>query len=354
MSSVASRGLRIAVLFGGTSAERDVSIVSSAQIVRALRSRGHHVVAIDTALGILDQSGERALFEAKVGTRPPTEGNGLGVLAIDPVRFFADPRLQGIDLAFLGMHGGAGEDGHLQALLDLQGIPYTGSGMLASACAMDKDVAKRLMRLAGVPTADWLMAPPASDHAAHAAMAAKVEAQLGWPVVVKASKQGSTVGLSVVRQADQLPAAIAQAYLHDDEVLLERFVPGRELTVGILDGQALAVGEIVLHKGEIFDYQAKYQPGGVSEVFPAVIDAAVAGEVQRLGVQVAHALKLRDYCRVDFRFDPHGRLWCLEANTLPGMTAMSLLPQSAAAVGMSFERLCEAICNIALARSARA
>ena len=184
-------------------------------------------------------------------------------------------------------------------------------------------------------------------------MADRVAAQLGWPVVVKASKQGSTVGLSVVRQPADLPAAIAQAYLHDDEVLLERFVPGRELTVGILRGNALAVGEIVLHRGEIFDYEANYQPGGVSEVFPADVEASVAAEVQRLGVAVAQALKLRDYCRVDFRYDPQGRLWCLEANTLPGMTAMSLLPQSAAAVGLPFDALCESICRAALARSGR-
>ncbi len=339
-----SNCLRIAVLFGGTSAERDVSIVSAAQIVRALRSRGHQVIAIDTAVGILDGHDEQALFDARVGQQPPMEGRGLGALAVDPARFFADPRLSDLDLAFLGMHGGAGEDGHLQALLDLQGIPYTGSGPLGSACAMDKDIAKRLMRLAGVPTADWLMAP---------VDAATVAATLGWPVVVKASKQGSTVGLSVVRSAEQLPAAIALAFAHDDEVLVERFVPGRELTVGILGDRALAVGEIVLHRGEIFDYEAKYQPGGVSEVFPAEVPVAVAAEVQALGRRVAQALKLRDYCRVDFRLDPQGSLWCLEANTLPGMTAMSLLPQSAAAEGLPFDQLCEAICAAALARSAR-
>lgn len=341
MSGARAQPLRVAVLFGGCSAERDVSVVSAAQVVAALRRRGHHVVAVDTATGILEPAEERRLFEAQVGATPPVEGTGLGRLARDPATFFADPRLAGLDLCFLGLHGGAGEDGHLQALLDLQGIPYTGSGVLGSACAMDKDVAKRLMRLAGVPTADWCMAPADAD---------EVGRLLGWPVVVKASKQGSTVGLSVVREPAALPGAIRQAYAFDDEVMIERFVPGRELTVAVLGGQALAVGEIVLHRGEIFDYQAKYQPGGASEVFPADLPPAVAAEAQRLAVQVAGALKLRDYCRVDFRLDAQGGFWCLEANTLPGMTAMSLVPQAAAASGIAFDDLCERICLAALAR----
>jgi D-alanine-D-alanine ligase len=158
----------------------------------------------------------------------------------------------------------------------------------------------------------------------------------------------------VVRNAEELPAAIELAFQHDDEVLVEQFIPGRELTVGILDGKPLAVGEIVLTRSEIFDYEAKYQPGGAIEVFPAQIDEAEADRIQLLGAAVAQALKLRDYCRIDFRRDASGGLWCLEANTLPGMTAMSLLPQSAAVSGLSFPALCQKICDIALIRSGRA
>jgi D-alanine-D-alanine ligase len=206
---------------------------------------------------------------------------------------------------------------------------------------MDKDIAKRLMRDRGVPTPDWLMAPQSTE---------VVEQALGFPVIVKASKQGSTVGLSIVRRPEELAEAMAQAFLHDDEVLIERFVPGRELTVGVLNGQALSVGEIILSKGEIFDYEAKYQPGGATEVFPADLRPEKTEEVRHLGVAVAEALKLRDYCRIDFRMDREGRLWCLEANTLPGLTAMSLLPQSAAVVGISFDMLCQTLVDLALER----
>lgn len=343
MRDAALKTLKIAVLFGGASAERDVSVASAAQVVKGLRALGHQVVAVDTASGVLTLDEELRSFSLGVGIAPPTGSDALGALGRDPASFFAAPELASLDLVFLALHGGAGEDGRLQALLDLRGLAYTGSGVIGSACAMDKDVAKRLMRLAGVPTPDWLMAPVDAD---------TVAAVLGWPVVVKPSKQGSTVGLSIVRNAEALPAAIIEALRHDDEVLVERFVPGRELTVGVLTDRALGVGEIILKHGEIFDYQAKYQPGGAAEVFPADLTAAETATVQSLGLQVARALKLRDYCRVDFRRDAAGRLWCLEANTLPGMTAMSLLPQSAAVMGLTFAQLCGEICATALLRRA--
>ena len=321
-----------------------MSVASAAQVVAALRQRGHRVLAVDTASGLLDGAQERAQLSARVAAVAPAgldDQTGLGQLAADPAAFFGDPRLDGLDLVFLALHGGAGEDGRLQALLELRGIPYTGTGVLGSAVAMDKDLTKRLLRQAGVPTADWLMAP---------ASAADIDASFGWPVVVKPSKQGSTVGLSLVREPGGLPAAIDEALRHDDEVMIERFVPGRELTVGILEGEALAVGEILLHRGEIFDYEAKYQAGGATEVFPAALTAEQTAEAQALAARAAVALKLRDYSRVDFRLDPQGRWWCLEVNTLPGMTATSLLPQSAAACGIPFAELCERICHAALRR----
>ena len=336
------RKLNIAVLFGGASSERDVSIASAAQVVKALRSLGHKVSSIDTATGLLTRDQEEKLFSAGVSASAPHSLGGLGKLAEDPAAFFADPALDGLDLVFVALHGGAGEDGRLQALLDLRGLPYTASGVIGSACAMDKDIAKRLMRQAGVPTPEWLMAPVDAN---------TVALTLGWPVVVKASKQGSTVGLSIVHSPAELPKAIALAFQHDDEVLVEQFIPGRELTVGILDGKPLAVGEIILTRSEIFDYEAKYQPGGAIEVFPAEIGKAETAKIQLLGATVAQALKLRDYCRIDFRRDANGGLWCLEANTLPGMTAMSLLPQSAAVSGLSFPALCQRICDIALNRT---
>src|SRR5690606_24294352 len=206
-------------------------------------------------------------------------------------------------------------------------------GQLGSAMAMDKDIAKRLFQLAGVPTAPWPMAPADPD---------RVERELGYPVVVKPSKQGSTVGLTMVRQPADLEAALTEAFRFDDEVMLETFVPGRELTVGILAGEALTVGEII-PKGEIFDYESKYQSGGAQEIFPADLPEQLTERVRQLGLIAHQALKLRDYSRIDFRLDPEGNLWCLEANTLPGMTSASLLPQSARGSGIEFEELCERI-----------
>ncbi|HEU4455483.1 MAG TPA: ATP-grasp domain-containing protein, partial [Longimicrobium sp.] len=209
----------------------------------------------------------------------------------------------------------------------------------------DKDWSKRLFRAAGVPTADWLMAP---------ADAAEVEAALGWPVVVKPNKQGSTVGLTIVRAPGELRAAIDEAFRHDDEVMLERFVPGRELTVGILEERALAVGEIIPRGGaEIFDYASKYQHDGAEEIFPADLTDEQTRAVQELGLRAHRALKLEGFSRVDFRMDAEGALWCLEVNTLPGMTATSLLPQSAAAAGIPFPELCDRICRLAVERHRR-
>ena len=206
---------------------------------------------------------------------------------------------------------------------------------------MDKDLSKILFRAAGVPTADWLMAPATPE---------VVGETLGWPVVVKPSKQGSTVGLSVVKQPADLSAAIDLAARYDDEVMIEAFVPGRELTVGILDGEALAVGEII-PRHEIFDYECKYTPGMAEEIFPARLPAEVAAECRRLALAAHRALKLGGYSRVDFRLTPEGQLVCLEVNTLPGMTATSLLPQSGQAAGIPFPELCERICLAARARS---
>jgi D-alanine-D-alanine ligase len=171
-----------------------------------------------------------------------------------------------------------------------------------------------------------------------------VARELGWPAVVKPNKQGSTVGLSIVRQAQDLSAAIELARSYDDEVMVERFIPGRELTVGILDGQALPVGEII-PKGEIFDYEAKYQTGAALEIFPADLPTAATAELQQLAVRAHDALKLGFYSRIDFRMDKQGGFWCLEANSLPGMTAVSLLPQAARVAGIDFPTLLERICR---------
>jgi D-alanine-D-alanine ligase len=202
---------------------------------------------------------------------------------------------------------------------------------------MDKELSKILFRVAGVSTADWLMAPQSAD---------EVERVLGFPVIVKPSKQGSTVGLSIVRTPDQLAPAVTEAFRHDDEVMIERFVPGRELTVSVLGNEALPVGEI-FPKHEIYDYECKYTSGMAYEEFPAHLSQDETKLIQAQAVLAFKALKLRGYARIDFRMDPEGRFYCLEANTLPGMTGLSLLPQAAAARGMGFDDLCERIVQLA-------
>ena len=246
--------------------------------------------------------------------------------------------IQATDVVFLALHGGAGEDGRIQALLDLAGLSYTGSNPISSAAAMDKELAKRLFRSVNVPTADWRMAP---------IQAAEVDRCLGWPVVVKPAKQGSTVGLTVVRSAEGLQSAIQNALTFDDEVMIETFVPGREFTVGILGQQPLPVGEIFA-PGEIFDYRSKYQHGGAREVFPADLPPAECARVQDYARRAHQVLKLGIYSRIDFRRDSAGEFWCLEANSLPGLTATSLLPQAARAAGIDFPTLLGRICKGAI------
>ena len=330
--------MKIAVLFGGTSEERDVSIASAAQVIPALRGLGHDVVAIDTATGRLPSDAEQKMLTSGVAPEPPSSTSlaGMRESALTLTTNASD--IRDVDVVFLALHGGAGEDGRIQAVLDLAGLAYTGSNHIASATAMDKDLSKRLFRAAAVPTADWLMAP---------VLAHDVSETLGWPVVVKPNKQGSTVGLSIVRQPGDLVAALALADRFDNEVMVERFVPGRELTVGVLDGEALPVGEIIT-RGEVFDYEAKYQKGAAREVFPADLPATAARELQELALRAHAALKLGVYSRVDFRMDPQGRFWCLEANSLPGMTSSSLLPQAARVAGIEFPKLVERICRAAL------
>lgn len=318
--------------------ERDVSVASARQVVGALRARGHEVVAVDAERGALSAEAEAEVLARGIGARPPEIAERGGLPAT-----LATSALREADLVFVAMHGGAGEDGTIQALLDSAGLPYTGTGKLGSALAWDKEIAKRLFRAAGVPTPDWLMAP---------ADAGAVERELGFPVVVKPNGQGSTVGLSLVESPAALEAAIEQASRYDAEVMIERYVAGRELTVGILEDLPLGVGEIVPASGPIFDYEAKYQAGAAREIFPADVPAAVTQRVQDLGLTVHRALKLADYSRVDFRLDARNGLWCLEVNTLPGLSSGSLLPQSAATAGVDFPALCERICTAALRRRA--
>ncbi len=332
--------MHVTLLTGGSTPERDVAFAGAGQVVRALRERGHTVSVVDTVEGALDGAAESRLLSPGVGKTPPTleqlaafaeRERAQDLMSLDELRY--------ADVVFLVLHGKQGEGGQIQALLELAGIAYTGSGVLGSALAMDKEMAKRLFRAAGVPTPDWCMWPCETE-----------ASKLGFPLVVKPSNVGSSVGLSVVSTAGDIEAAVGLAQRYDDDVMLERYVAGREFTVGVLEDRALAVGEII-PQHETFDYECKYTPGMTREVFPAEISEALTSGLRRLALQAHRSLKLRDFSRVDFKVDPAGAPQCLEVNTLPGLTATSLLPQSAAAAGIPFGDLCETICRAALQRA---
>jgi D-alanine-D-alanine ligase len=331
--------MNITVMLGGSSAERDVSLASGARIVGALRAHGHTVTPLDPAMGVLSEATFAELVHDAMKREPPSleQLRRLEKSQLSPI-LTTLPSVREADVVFLGLHGGQGEDGTLQAILNAAQVRYTGSGHLASALAMDKDLSKTLFRSAGVTTADWLMAPATEE---------QVEAALGWPVIVKPSKQGSTVGLAKVEEPTGLAAAVKEAFLYDDEVMIERFIPGRELTVGILGDDALPVGEII-PKHELYDYECKYTAGMAREVFPAKLTASQRSTIQAQARRAFRALKLSGYARIDFRMLEDGTFYCLEANTLPGMTELSLIPQAAKAAGISFDELCERIVQLAL------
>ncbi len=331
---------RVTVLTGGSTPERDVALAGGAQVVAALREEGHTVSVVDTVSGPLSASSEADLLTGAVDREPPTL-NQLEALRREELgpRLTELPEVREADVVFLVLHGRQGEGGELQALLDLAGVPYIGSDALGSGIAMAKDIAKRLMQHAGITTPDWVMWPSATE---------SIDA-LGWPLIVKPSRVGSTVGLSVVDTPDDLRSAVELAKTHDDDVMIEQLIRGREFTVGILGDEALAVGEII-PQHDIFDYECKYTPGMTQEIFPADLPSETTATIQASAAKTHCVLKLRDMSRVDFILSPAGNLHCLEANTLPGLTSTSLLPQSAKASGIGFRQLCTTLCDLAVDR----
>lgn len=330
--------MKVALLTGGTSSERDVALSSGLQVAAALRERGHTVSVVDLATGFVPRDRESELLPGGIGREPPPldklKALQRGMLSAGLGEV---PVIRDADVIFLALHGGQGENGTLQALLDVIGVPYTGSGQLGSAVAFDKDTAKHVLRDAGVGVPEWILAP---------ADAASVAKKPGFPCIVKPSNEGSSVGLSLVREPGKLAEAIALAGRYDNAVMIEEYIAGRELTVGILGGRALPVIEIIA-KHELFDYECKYTPG-MSEEFPAELTPVLESGLQDAALRAHRALKLGGYSRIDFRVDEKGGIFCLEANTLPGLTPGSLIPKAAKAAGMNFPDFCDAICRLAL------
>jgi len=293
-------GKKIGVLMGGLSAEREVSLKSGAAVLKALLERGYNAVAIDVDR---DLSGRLAAEK--------------------------------IEIAFVCLHGRYGEDGSVQGLLELLAIPYTGSGVLASALAMDKVFAKKIFASAGLTITPYVVVRQ-GETVEPAAL------PFPLPLVVKPSREGSSVGVSIVRESAELPGKLAAAFVYDREVLIEKYVKGREIQVGILDEKAIGAIEIV-PKNEFYDFEAKYTDGMATHIMPAPLPAAEYDALLRLGERAHAALGCSAYSRVDFIVTPNGESYVLEVNTLPGMTALSLLPEIAQHAGVGFADLVERI-----------
>jgi D-alanine-D-alanine ligase len=296
---------------GGRSSEREISLRTGRAVHRALLRRGYRAVAIDVNGSLLRQL-----------------------------------RTKKVEVVFLALHGPGGEDGTIQGLLETIGMPYTGSGVRASAMAMHKVTAKRLLACHGIPVPDGIVIRKGA--------AASKPARLAWPVIVKPAAEGSTIGISIVRKASQWRAALRRAHAHDREAVVEAYIPGHEITVSVLGGprgaRALPTIEIVA-PGGFYDYAAKYTKGRSRYLCPAPLPARVSRQVTDLAVRAYDTLGCDGAARVDFRVTPRGKPYVLEVNTIPGMTETSLLPMAAAKAGMDYETLTERILESALRRA---
>ena len=350
--------MKIVVLMGGISSEREVSLRSGAGVARSLESLGHDVVLLDTGTGKLLKDAESAMA---LGTGAPTPAPRPGSGTLPAVRaqesldatIRAIPR--GADLVFVALHGGDGENGTLQALLDMAGIPYTGSGVLASALAMDKAISKRIFRFEGIPTPEWIERWAPEDPAApwSPELSDDEIARLGgFPLIVKPNDEGSSVGITLVERAPDLRPALDLARRYGRLVLVESFVDGRELTVGVIDDRALPVVEVIPQDGW-YDYEHKYTAGASRYEVPAAIPPEMSARLIALSLKACHALRCRGVARVDFRLGADGVPHCLEVNTVPGLTELSLVPKAAVAAGMSYAEMIRAIVESAPIRAAR-
>ena len=349
--------MNIVVLAGGTSTERAISIVSGTEICKALREKGHRAVLVDIFCGTLAVDREDPFpeeydisdavdyiksFDKDVPELVRTRKSIWG----PDVLWLCDQA----DIVFLGLHGLNGEDGRVQATFDLMGIRYTGTGFLSSGLAMDKAFTKQLFRMNGIPTPkgitlskDWMEALKDNGKV----LATVRDAGMSFPVVVKTCCGGSSVGVYIVREENAYEDALAQAFSYEDQVIVEEYIGGREFTCAVVDDMAYPIVEIAPISG-FYDYKNKYQPGSTIETCPAQISPELTGQIQDISVRAYRALGLTGYGRMDFMVDGQDRVYCLEANTLPGMTPTSLIPQEAAALGMSFPELCEELIRVSM------
>ena len=341
--------MKVVVLAGGISTERDVSLISGKMIYQAMKRLGHQAVLLDVFLG-MERDDIDHIFESdedfSAGIEAIHEINpdisAVKALRKDGGKCYFGPNVikicQMADVVFLGLHGADGEGGKVQAAFDLLGIRYTGTDFVSGALAMDKCLAKELFMQNGIPT-------PAGFRLKKGQEPGEGQ-QPKFPCVVKVSSGGSSIGVSIVQKEEDYQAALDDAFLYGDEVVVEEYIKGRELTCCVLDGKALPIVEIAPKEG-FYDYKNKYQAGSTIEICPAPIGEESTRKIQNISERVFDALRLHKYARMDFMMDEAGNAYCLEANTLPGMTPTSLIPQEAAAVGISYDELCQKILDMA-------
>lgn len=340
--------MNIVVLAGGTSTEREISIVSGTQICKGLREKGHRAILIDVYSG-----DERIDLENAFPGEYDVDAQAAYIHSFDEAirdhfdetRPFFGPNVLKLctaaDVVFMGLHGSNGEDGKVQAVFDLLKIPYTGSGHISSAMAMDKGISKQLFIENGVPTPEGVILHRDEERKALKAYG------LSHPVVVKPCCGGSSVGVSIPKTEEEYDKALDEAFALEETVVVERYIQGREFSVGVVDGEAYPIIELAPIQG-FYDYHNKYAAGSTIETCPAELSKEQTKRMQGYAVAAYHALRLEKYARIDFMMDADSNMYCLEANTLPGMTPTSLLPQEAAVLGMSFADLCEKLIQVSL------
>lgn len=346
--------MKIVVLAGGLSTERDVSFKTGEMVTKALRENGHQVILLDVFMGYSDKKenlngifGRAEEVSVKVEGIPEVAPDLLKVKAQrkDQSDNFFGPNVielcQMADIVFMALHGENGENGKIQAAFDLFGIRYTGTGYLGSALAMNKGMAKQLFAMNGIPTPKGISLKKGEEKTGAA------ELGLTLPCVVKPCCGGSSIGVSIVRTDAEFEAALVEAFRFESELVIEEYVEGREFSVGVIDFKALPVIEIAPVEG-FYDYKNKYKAGSAVETCPAELPKEVAAQMRHYAERVAKVLGLDTYSRSDFLLNADNEMFCLEANTLPGMTPTSLLPQEASEAGMDFGQLCEKIIEISL------
>lgn len=337
--------MKVIVLAGGTSTERAVSLVSGSMIYKALKKNGHQAILLDVYLGYEGET--EGLFESDTDwaanisaiSEQNPDLETVKALRPDGDKNFFGPNVLKLckeaDAVFMALHGANGEDGKIQACFELMGIPYTGTDYISSAMAMDKGIAKDIFAAYKIPTPQGFRLKKGEKK------------EPVYPCIVKACCGGSSVGVCIAHNEEEYDKALEEAFRYDKEVVVEQYIEGREFSVGVMDGKALPVIEIAPKQG-FYDYKNKYQAGSTVETCPAELEADKTAEMQAIAERVFAALRMKNYARMDFMMSKTGELYCLEANTLPGMTPTSLLPQEAAAIGISFEELCEKILSYAV------